>query len=71
MVFTKIKELKDLFKKEKLTKIPEIQIDGSLDKALSLKVFQAGGDIAVHGIKSFFQSKTDLKKGILDVLEDE
>lgn len=71
LVFTKIKELKDLFKKEKLTKIPEIQIDGSLDKALSLKVFQAGGDIAVHGIKSFFQSKTDLKKGILDVLEDE
>ena len=71
LVFTKIKELKELFKKEKLTKIPEIQIDGSLDKALSLKVFQVGGDIAVHGFKSFFQSKTDLKKGILDVLANE
>lgn len=68
LVFTKIGELKELFKKEQLTKIPEIQIDGSLDKTLSSKVFHVGGDIAVHGIKSFFQSKTDLKKAIVDIL---
>jgi len=70
MAFKKIGELTELFKKEKLTKTPEIQIDGSLDKSLSDKVFQAGADIAVHGIKSFFQAKTDLKQEILDVLRD-
>lgn len=70
LVFTKIEELKELFNRENLTITPKTQIDGSLDKALSLKVFQAGADIAIHGFKSFFQSKDDLRKGILDVLAE-